>query len=131
MTLTRSVLACLCVLVLSPLPALAELAPARFDKDKTVSLPGVVKTFAMAAPHGSVLLVVTGADGKAVEWSLETAGPTQLQRSGWQAASLKSGDKITASIHPARDGGSGGELVSVTLADGQVLPAGQQVGVGR
>ena len=38
-------------------------------------------------------------------------------------ASLKVGDRVSAVIHPLRDGLPGGSFVSVTLADGTVLGA--------
>jgi hypothetical protein len=47
--------------------------------------------------------------------------PGALYRRGWRQTSLKHGDKITAILHPLRDGRQGGSLVSVTLADGTQL----------
>jgi hypothetical protein len=44
--------------------------------------------------------------------------PSSLVRKGWKPKTLKPGDKITITLHPLRDGRSGGSLVSATLADG-------------
>jgi hypothetical protein len=41
-------------------------------------------------------------------------------------AALKAGDKVTVVINALRDGGPGGNLVSVTLSDGRVLGGGAE-----
>ena len=123
--------AALCVLAAAPPAALAHHSFAMFDRDKTTSIAGTVKEFTLINPHSWVELMVVDAQGRPVEWSLESAAPIQLERTGWQATTLKPGDKITASIHPLKDGSNGGQLIAVTLADGRVLSAGQRGGPGQ
>ena len=95
-----------------------------FDRARTASITGTVKEFEMINPHGWLQIMVTDANGKANEWSLETGGPGQLVRAGWKQQSVGPGDKVTAAIHPLRDGSNGGELISVTLPNGQTLSTG-------
>ena len=46
-----------------------------------------------------------------------------LARSGWNAADMKPGDKVTVSAAPARNGNHVGLLTEVQLATGRVLSA--------
>ena len=126
------ILAC-SALVLTPLaagPALAHHSFAMFDRGRTDAVSGTVKEFDMINPHGWLQLMVPDAQGKEREWSLETGGPGQLSRSGWQPQTVVAGDKVKAMIHPLKDGSYGGQLVSVTLPNGQTLTAGGPPGGG-
>jgi hypothetical protein len=114
----------LCAMAMSmtiALPALAHHSFAMFDRDKDVTLEGVVKEFQWTNPHTWIQLLVTGPDGKVTEWSIEGTSPNALKRQGWRADAVKSGDKVIAVIHPLRSGEAGGSLVTVTLPDGTVL----------
>ena len=105
-------------------PAFAHHSFAMFDRGKTNSLTGTVKEFDMINPHGWLQLMVADPTGKVSEWSLETGAPGQLSRQGFQQSSLQPGDKVTATIHPLRDGSNGGQLVQVVLANGKTLGGG-------
>jgi hypothetical protein len=122
---TGGLIALLCVFAAAPLPALAHHSFAMFDINRTTKLSGVVEDFEMINPHGWVQLSALDDQGKARDWSLETAAPNTLKRSGWEPASLHAGDRITVTIHPLKDGTNGGELMSVNLPDGRTLWAGQ------
>jgi hypothetical protein len=91
------------------------------DNEKERTLEGTVKEFQWTNPHAWIQLMVKGPDGKTTEWSIECASPNGLKRQGWRAASIKAGDKVTAIIHPLKNGDSGGSLVIVTLPDGKTL----------
>ena len=127
--LKRASVCVLCLALAAPLPALAHHSFSMFDRDKTTSIAGTVKDYSLINPHSWVVLVAPGAEGHPVEWSLETGSPNQLRRNGWDGTTLKPGDKVTASIHPMKDGSNGGQLVSLTLADGRTLDG--QRGFGR
>jgi hypothetical protein len=92
---------------------------AMFDQTRKLTLAGTVKAFQWTNPHSWVQLTV-GAD----EWSIEALSPNVLGRQGWKRNTLKPGDKVTVVINPLKDGGKGGNLVSVTLADGATLGGG-------
>ena len=100
--------------------AVAHHSGAMFDRSKTVTLTGTVKEFQYTNPHSWLQVLVTGADGKAVEWGFESEGPSTLMRAGIQAGSFKPGDKVTVLASPMRDGRPAGALISVTMADGKV-----------
>jgi hypothetical protein len=113
-------------------PALAHHSGAMFDRTKTVELVGTIKEYQFSNPHVWIeVLVPPAGQGKAqgkkaaadpVQWSVEGEGPSIMARIGLGPSVLKAGDKVTIKLHPLRDGRSGGSLISITLADGRVLP---------
>ena len=102
-------------------PAFAHHSGAMFDSAKTVTLEGTVKEFQYTNPHSWLQVMVTGADGKAVEWGFEAEGPSTLLRAGIKAKTFMPGDKVTIVAHPMKDGRPAGGLVSATKADGSVF----------
>jgi Family of unknown function (DUF6152) len=101
-------------------PAFVHHSGAMFDPTKEQTISGVVTEFNWTNPHSSFKLEVAGASGSEI-WAVEMNGPQNLMHDGWKRTSLKIGDRITAVVHPLRDGKPGGSYVSVTLADGTVL----------
>jgi hypothetical protein len=116
--LKNTLLAALATLLAST--AVAHHSAAMFDHAKTVTLTGTVKEFQYTNPHSWLQVMVTGADGKAVEWGFESEGPSTLMRAGIRAGTFKPGDKVTVRANPMRDGRPAGALLSVTMADGKV-----------
>ena len=90
-----------------------------FDNTKEVTAVGVVKSFQWTNPHSWLQVVVTGADGKQVEWSLEGGSPGILSRNGWKRTSVKPGDKVTVIFYPLKDGKPGGSFLEVKTPDGK------------
>jgi Family of unknown function (DUF6152) len=106
-------------------PAFAHHSFAVYDRTKTLTLKGTVKTFQWTNPHSVVwVLVQPEGGGEPQEWSFETTSPGVLTRGGWTRNSLKPGDRVSVEFSPLRDGSHGGGLNSVTLLDtGQKLSA--------
>lgn len=94
---------------------------AMFDRGKTATVEGTVKSFELINPHGWLSVLVSDPQGRVNEWSLEMGGPGQAERQGLTKDVIHTGDKITVRLHPLRDGSYGGQLVSVTLASGRTL----------
>jgi hypothetical protein len=94
-----------------------------FDQTKRVTLVGTVREFQWTNPHSWIELVVEKG-GATEQWSVEALSPNVLGRQGWKRNTLKPGDKITVVINPRRDNSRGGNLVSVTLANGTTLGGG-------
>lgn len=101
--------------------AVAHHSAAMFDHSKTITVKGTVKEFQFTNPHSWLQVLVTGADGKTVEWGFESEGPSTLSRVGIQPKSFKAGEKVTVVANPMRDGRPAGALLSVTKADGKVF----------
>jgi len=100
--------------------SMAHHSAAMFDHTKFVTYQGTVKEFQYTNPHSWLQVMVTGADGKAVEWGFEAEGPSTLKRAGIEAKTFKPGDKVTVVANPMKDGRPAGAWVKVTTADGKV-----------
>jgi len=107
------------------LPARAHHSFATYDRTKTVTIKGTVKSFQWTNPHCVLWVVIQpAAGGDPQEWTIETTSPGVLTRSGWTRHSLNPGDRVSVVFNPLRDGSHGGGLNSVTLLDtGQILSA--------
>lgn len=114
----RCVFAGLCAAVSAPV--LAHHSVAMFDLTKNVTIQGTVKEFQFTNPHSWLQVMVTGADGTAVEWDFEAQGPSSLLRVGIKAKTFAPGDKVTVVAHPMKDGRTAGALITATAADGHV-----------
>ncbi len=97
---------------------------AAFDRERSVVLTGTVKEFQWTNPHAWIQVLVPEGESGQKEWSIECGSPNMMTRQGWKSRTLKAGDKIALVMHPMVNGSPSGSLVSVTLADGQVLGPG-------
>jgi len=102
-------------------PAFAHHSFAMFDRDKAVSMTGVVKEYEWTNPHVWIHLMAPDAAGMPREWSFEMQSVQQDSYAGWRPDSVKAGDRVTIEFHPLKDGSRGGQLMSATLANGQHL----------
>jgi hypothetical protein len=101
-------------------PAGAHHSGAMFDHTKTVTYTRTVKEFQYTNPHSWLQVLVTGPDGKTVEWGFEAEGPSTLKRVGIEPKTFKPGEKVTIVANPMRDGRPAGAWITVTTADGKV-----------
>jgi hypothetical protein len=92
---------------------------AMFDRGQTQKLTGTVKQVELINPHGWLRISVADRTGAQNEWSLEMGPARATSNSDWMQ--LHPGDKVDVQIHPLKDGSYGGQLMSVTLPNGQVL----------
>jgi hypothetical protein len=109
-------------------PTLAHHSFSMFDAEKTVTLTGNVKDWQWTNPHSWIQLDVAAPGGGTKEWSIELASPAMLGRAGWKHNTLNPGDKLIVTIHPLKDGTSGGQFVKATTEDGKTI--GRLVGPG-
>lgn len=98
-------------------PALAHHSLAMFDQAKTETLTGTVYKFDWTNPHVWLWVSVPGVDKPAI-WGLETGAPPQLRREGIRWDSFHAGNQITVTLHPTRDGSTGGHLLSAAVPTG-------------
>jgi hypothetical protein len=103
------------------IPALAHHSFAMFDADKKVTLDGTIKEFQWTNPHSWILMMVPDAQGMPQQWAIEMGAPGGLARQGWLPKTLTPGMKVSAVIHPLKDGSKGGQFFSLTLPDGKVM----------
>src|SRR5690606_24044092 len=76
---------------------------AKFDTENEMNLSGIVTNVDWQNPHVHIFVNVT--NGSLVEnWAVELESPLLLKASGWDATSLKPGDRIAVEGIRARDG---------------------------
>jgi hypothetical protein len=114
------------LLGLSLAPAFAHHSFAMFDRSRTVSITGTIKTVEWTNPHVWIWVSVPN-NGSLVDWGLESGGPSQMNRMGIPRALLKTGDKFSAEVYPMKDGRPGGSFKTMTLADGRTIDMQQSV----
>ena len=118
----RALLFALLVPVSMPVAVQAHHSFAMFDSNKVTVLDGTIKLFQWVNPHAVIWIDVPDGKGASTVWALEMTGPGPLRRMGWTPQSLKPGDRVSARLHPLRDGRPGGQFMQITLSDtGQVL----------
>jgi len=105
-------------LALSMTSASAHHSFAMFDYMKSVTLEGTVKEFQWTNPHSWILMMVRNPQGVEEQWSIELGTPAGLSHQGWVPKTLTPGMKISALVHPLKDGTRGGRGISITLPDG-------------
>lgn len=100
-------------------PVAAHHSTTMFNREKTVLLTGVVKELHWTNPHVAIFIdnAVKQADAETGMWVVELTSPGNLVRSGWTRTLIKPGDKVTANVHPLRDGSKGAGLNKITLTD--------------
>ena len=115
--------AAVALLGIATAPASAHHAFVMFDKQKEVTLTGTVKAFNNTNPHAEIVLAVPK-DGKTTDWIIQTESPIVLEKQGIDDSTLTKGEKITARVHPLKDGKPGASLVELKTEDGMVMSLG-------
>lgn len=93
--------------------AFAHHSFAMYDRQRTLTVSGVVRRYVWAAPHVMIEIV---SDKDHAPWTIEGGSPTVLARGGWTGSLLKPDDHVSLGLHPRKDGLPGG-----LLADEQQL----------
>ena len=119
-------LALAAAVALYAVPAPAHHSFAMFDGTKRMTLQGTVKDFQWTFPHCWIVLMVPDATGQVEQWPIEMMPPSYLAKYGWLPKTLTPGMKVTAVIHPLKDGKHGGQYLGVTLPDGKTLGLGTE-----
>ncbi len=105
-------------------PAMAHhSAAAEYDVNKQLDLEGTITKVEWVNPHIRFHIDVKGADGKVVNWEIESGGPGAFLRQGYNRNTLKIGDTVKVKAYPAKDGDNLGDATDITLADGRKMVA--------
>src|SRR5215208_5321214 len=100
-------------------PAVAHHSFAIFDQTKVLYRNGTVKQFEWINPHAWLHVTVLDDQGKPATWSFEGGSTGQLASLGWKPDALAAGAKVSVGYRPMKDGSRGGQIMNVTLANGQ------------
>ena len=112
------------VLVAAVVPAAAHHSFAAFDMTNQKTMTGTVKQVDWTNPHIWIWIDVANDKGGSDIYGFEGMSPNYLARRGWTRTTLHTGDKITVSYRPMKDGNNGGMFISGTTAAGKLLTMG-------
>ena len=118
------VLAAGVVLLMVSSPMFAHHGGAQYDTKHPVTISGTVTGYMFTNPHVQIHFDVTEEDGSGVKWIAETASPQRLFGFGWNAKTLKAGDKITVTGAPLKDGQKIVTIIKLTGGNAPVLTQG-------
>ena len=124
MSIKRSILPGLAMslALLSP-PLAAHHGFASFQMDQVSTIKGTVVDYELINPHVQIFLKVEQEAGKTVDWNVEGVSLNMMVRAGFKKDSLKTGDTVSVTGHPGKNGRPVLLLMKITLADGRVLSA--------
>jgi len=84
-------------------------------------ITGTVEKFQWSNPHAWIWLIVQRSDGQTERWGFEMASPGSLRQSNLNWDSIKTGEKLTITYGPSRDGAHVGVLAGKFVhEDGRV-----------
>ena len=105
------------------MPLFAHHGSAVFDTSKTLTMKGSVTEWDWSNPHCLLQFDVKNESGQVVHWIAETQNPAKMVNAGWRKVSFKSGDEVTITLVPARNGQPFGQINLVVLPNGETLDA--------
>ena len=111
------------ILFLISIPLSAHHGAASFDTTKEIVLKGTVTEWIWANPHCFLKFEVKDESGATKAWAAEVSNPTDMTRRGWARTSFKTGEEVTVTLQPSRNGAPVGRIRTVVLANGQTFSA--------
>ncbi len=105
-------------------PMLAHHGGAQYDAAHAVTVSGTVTEFRFTNPHVQIHFDAKDENGNVEKWIAETASPQRLFGFGWNAKTLKVGDKITVTGAQLKDGQKIMSIIKLTGGNAPVLTKG-------
>lgn len=102
----------------------AHHAGAIYDRENHVTLRGKVTEYLFTNPHVRIHFETRAENGRVEKWTALSAPPQRLYRIGWNLKTLKSGDQITVTGAPMKDGSKVLNIRRLEGPHGQVLNEG-------
>ena len=112
------------VLLIGPGAMLAHHGGAQYDTKHPVTMTGTVTEYLFTNPHVQIHIDVKDESGNVEKWIAETASPQRLFTFGWNAKTLKPGDKVTVTGAPLKDGQKIVTVIKVVGGNAPVLTQG-------
>ena len=110
----------LCASLFTALPADSHHANSAFDRERTISVSGVVSRWQFINPHVGIWIEATDENGETREWAGEFQSVQDLYRMfSWNKDTFRPGDRATIIGSPDRRPDQNAMLVeAVIFADG-------------
>ena len=105
-------------------PLFAHHGGAQYDAKNPVTVSGTVTEFRFTNPHVQIHFDAKDDKGNVDKWVAETASPQRLFGFGWNAKTLKAGDKITVTGAQLKDGSKIMSIIKLTGGNAPVLTQG-------
>ena len=93
-------------LSLIALPVAAHHSRAIYDRERVVTIEGVVTKYEWRNPHVHVFVETETDTGDAVVWTFDTGTTTMMRGRGWSSDMLAPGDRVIVEGYPVRAAGS-------------------------
>jgi hypothetical protein len=119
------------VALFSNSPARAHHSNANYDQNKVIDLKGTIAEYDWGNPHVLVFWDVKDNNGKVVHWTGDLASVESEMADGLSRHSLKPGDAVVMTVHPAKDGSPHSLIVQMRRADGTMILAQRTHGGAR
>ena len=103
-----AVFAMLVGLSLASLPGFAHHGSSAYDFTKLITSKATVTSLEWGNPHCILKFDIKDEKGAVTPWSLEMYNPLWMARAGWTKETLKPGDEIVVTFHPAKNGTGNG-----------------------
>ena len=123
----RQIQVCCAAVVLAVLtgsPLLAHHSSSAYDLSKSLTLDVTVASVVFTNPHVMLHFDAKTDSGEVQHWAIETNNPSVMRRAGWTKDTLKAGDKLTITFHPAINGTTNGYIRN---NDGKIMFNGRQL----
>lgn len=110
--------------VLTGSPLVAHHSSSAYDLSKSLTLDVTVASVVFTNPHVMLHFDAKTERGEIQHWAIETNNPSVMRRAGWTKDTLKAGDKLTITFHPAINGTTNGYIRN---NDGKIMFNGRQL----
>ena len=94
-----------------------------YDFGRTVTMKATITKFDWTNPHVQIHFEVRDDNGNVSQWMAECPSPSRLSRAGWSEDTMKTGDQVTITGNPAKDGAKEMRINAVALPNGQEVTA--------
>jgi hypothetical protein len=116
---------------LGAVPAAAHHSLAIYNRFSSETVVGTVESFNWSNPHVRLVLMSATPDGVVTQWTFEGGSINRLASAGFNRNMIATGDKVTVTYNPRRDGTKSGLLVTIVAPGGRKYDARRNRGPSR
>ena len=128
MTIRTRVLCTVVALLLTVATVSAHHSNSAYDLQRIVTMKGTVTEMVFTNPHCMLRFDARNDQGEVQHWAVETYNPLYMKRAGWTRTTLKAGDEVTITFHPALNGATNGYIRN---GDGKIVFNGRELGLSE